>query len=149
MASGGREQKRPTVQWFWEVHCKNEPQYNGFGKSTAKTTDCTMVWGGRLQKRPPVQWFWEVDCQTDRRSHGFRRSTSFAHFSETTTGGEAFPLARRRRGRESRLPGETTTSGVVVAQATRDEEGEEACILPSEMCAQANEEFSFGAKRQS
>ena len=111
MASGGREQKRPTVQWFWEVHCKNEPQYNGFGKSTAKTTDCTMVWGGRLQKRPPVQWFWEVDCQTERRSHGFRRSTSFAHFSETTTGGEAFPLARRRRGRESRLPGETTTSG--------------------------------------
>ena len=149
MASGGREQKRPTVQWFWEVHCKNEPQYNGFGKSTAKTTDCTMVWGGRLQKRPPVQWFWEVDCQTDRRSHGFRRSTSFAHFSETTTGGRRFhwrdddgagkavSQARRRR------------VGVVVAQATRDEEGEEACILPSEMCAQANEEFSFGAKRQS
>ena len=98
MASGGREQKRPTVQWFWEVHCKNEPQYNGFGKSTAKTTDCTMVWGGRLQKRPPVQWFWEVDCQTDRRSHGFRRSTSFAHFSETTTGGGGVSIGETTTG---------------------------------------------------
>ena len=122
MASGGREQKRPTVQWFWEVHCKNESQYNGFAKSTAKTTDCTMVWGGRLQKRPPVQWFWEVDCQTERRSHGFRRSTSFAHFRETTTGwrgrrfhwrdddggGKAVSQARRRRvGWSSPKPRET------------------------------------------
>ena len=96
-----RLQKRPTVQWFWEVDCENDRQYNGFGRSTAKaidstmvlggffkkrptvpwfsratakTADSTMILGGRLQKRPTVQWFLDVDCKNDRQYNGFGKS---------------------------------------------------------------------------
>ena len=143
--------KQPTVQWLREAESKNDRLCNGFGRSTAKTNHSTMVLGSRQQKRLIVQWFGEVDCKNDRQYNGFGRWTVNPTDGLMVFGGRRVLhiLARRRRGRESRLPGETTTSGVVVAQATRDEEGEEACILPSEMCAQANEEFSFGAKRRS
>ena len=78
---------------FWRSTAKNDPRSHGFGRSTAKPTDSTMVLGGqlqddqqyysfgrstakttdstmilerRLQTRPTILWFWEGDCKSDQ-----------------------------------------------------------------------------------